>query len=47
MFAIIGKNDKVLFSMALKQNSDITSYQQFQIHSSIDLIEYKAKISSD
>lgn len=42
MLAIIGKNDKVLFSAAVK-SGDITSYQQFKIHASLDLIEQKAQ----
>lgn len=46
MLAIIGKNDKVLFSMAIKPG-EITSYQQFKIHASLDLIEQKAKQNAD
>lgn len=42
MLAIIGKNDKVLFSSAVKAG-DINVNQQFQIHAILDLIEHKAK----
>jgi hypothetical protein len=46
MLAIIGKNDKVLFSMALK-NTEVTYTQQFQIHASLDLIEKQAQNTSE
>jgi hypothetical protein len=47
MLAIIGKNDKVLFSIAIKGGNEITSYQQFKIHASLDLIEQKSKTSTE
>jgi hypothetical protein len=46
MLAIIGKNDKVLFSIAVR-SGEINSYQQFKIHASLDLIEQKAKTTTD
>ncbi len=46
MLAIIGKNDKVLFSLAVKPG-EVNPMHQFLIHASLDLIEQRAKNSSD
>lgn len=46
MLAIIGKNDKVLFSLAVKQ-AEVNPMHQFLIHASLDLIEQRAKRDAD